>query len=172
MTNKKSDVSISFFHLIVVAVIITATVITASFWNQYRTQTKLSKMMVQSEKIYTAHQEEFVKAIKENNRPSYAKFLNEINTPEKGIYQISILTRDSSGVYHLENSWSEMTPNIDEVVKLNLILSDQKSVSTSQKLSLNTYGPDDNLFTFTPIKDDKGIVIGFVVVSVRRNQNI
>lgn len=171
MANKKSEINISLFHLIVVGIVITATVIAASFWNQYRTQTKLSKMMVQSEKIYVAHQEEFVKAIKDNTRYSYTKFLNEVNAPEKGIYQIGILTKDDSGMYHLESSWAEGGLNADETSKLNQLLSSQHSVSTDTDLSLNTYNQKDNLFVFTPIKN-KDVVIGFVVVSVRRNQNI
>ena len=172
MENNKPYVNINFLPLVTIATIIVISIVAASLWNQVRTQTKLSKIQTHSEAIYKAHQNEFADVIKTNIKTNYESFLDKINFPEKGIYEVSILTKDSSGNYMFHNRWDEGSLSTDVTDKLNSLLSNEHSVSTTENiLSTNQYG--DSLYVFTPIKNTNGSdVLGFVVVGVRRDQNI
>ncbi len=171
MENNKPYVNINFFPLIAIAVILVVSIIIGSFWNKARTEIKLSKIQAHSEAIYKAHRDGFINAIKANNETDYKNFLGEVNLPERGIYDISILVRNDDGSFALQERGGKGILDAETNQKLNSTLSDKESVSMSENILPNAQG-DDDLYAFTPIKDNGGSLLGFVVVSVRKYQNI
>jgi hypothetical protein len=171
MKNKRSYININFLHIIFSAVAIVVFLMLGSFWNHFRTQQKLSKLESHVERVYRAHEAGFATTIKTNTRVSYASFLNEVNLPEKGIYYINILIKDDKGAYKVQDRYSELSLTLEEMNTLNTILSEDQTTSTDHNFNFKTYSSGNSLFAFTPIKDN-GALIGYVVLSVRKNQNI
>lgn len=171
MTNDKSYLKINFLPLIVISLLILVSILGASFWNEARTESKLARIQEHTERIYEAHKDEFVTAIKSTERNSYGYFINQVNVPERGIYNVSILIKDDKGNYSIRNSWSTEGVDVEVANRLNSILSNEKAISTSEDIFANDPNEEGKLSAFTPIKEG-GKVIGFVMVSVRKDQDL
>jgi hypothetical protein len=171
MANNNSDLTINFTPLIIITFIIIVLIFFGSAWNQERTQSKLYRIKEHTETIYKAHETEFIEAVKSEEKDGNGNFIERVNLPEQGIYIVSILVKDDSGNYYQRNSYNKQPIDTEDSARLSSFLADDISVSTDQQIFINSQTGRDKLFAFTPIKEN-GITLGYVMVSVRKDQDL
>ena len=150
----------------------TAFVYAGSLWNIERTKQKLTKMTVASERIYSARREQILNVLEKNDTASQSALIKEINIPEKGIYQVNLLLKEKD-TYVLVGQYSERRNlNNVELELLKPLLADDKSVSIDKDVFSKYDWVEDRIYTFTPIKNKSGSLVGYFVLGVSRRQDL
>lgn len=172
MNENNSDLKINLVPFVLIAVAVTVFVYAGSMWNKERTKQKLVKMMVTSERIYSARKDQILSVLEKGDLASQSALIKEINIPEKGIYQVNFLLKDKD-TYVLVGQYSERRNiNSVELELLKSILSEEKSVSTDKDVFSKYDWVEDKIYTFTPIKNKSGSLVGYFVLGVSRRQDL
>lgn len=172
MKENNSDLKINLVPFLVIALVVTAFVYAGSMWNKERTKQKLVKMSVTSERIYTARQDQILTVLEKGDFASQSALIKEINIPEKGIYQVNLLLKDKD-TYVLVGQYSERRNlNNVELELLKSLLSADKSVSTDKDVFSKYDWVEDRIYTFTPMKNKSGGLVGYFVLGVSRRQDL
>lgn len=172
MKENNSQLKINLGPLLLVVVLLIAFVFVGSLWNKERTRQKLGKMVATSERIYSVRGDSILEVLKRNDSASESSLLREINAPEKGVYQISLLVKNGKSYRLVESYGGRRELSSTELDKILGLLSKDKSVTTDQDVFARQEWVEDKIYVFTPIKNKTDELIGYFVVGVNRKQDI
>lgn len=175
MNQKIKTIKISFLPIIAISFIIVVLILIASIWDQSRTYQKLERLAAQSQQIYKAHAEDFVKIAELTDPILAGNLLNEINAPERGVYNIYVLRNTSEGMRLLIRAgkdWKEdVLLNPEQERKVKNVVDDSKTTTSTDEIFKNFWWGDNSLYAFTPIKRGDS-TIGYVMVVLPKSRNI
>ena len=172
MKENNSQIKINLFSLLVVFFLLAAFVFVGSLLNKEMTKIKLMKMVVTSERIYSGRREDILEVLKRNDSASESALIREINAPEKGVYQISLLIKKDNS-YRLVGYYGDRRDlSSTEMDKLNSLLLKDGVVKTQEDVFAKQEWVEDKIYVFTPIKNKSDELIGYLVVGVNRKQDI
>lgn len=172
MKENNSHLKISVWPFLFVFVLLFLSVLGGSRWNKIRIEKKLLKIEATIERIYTARKEEIIATVMSDNSASQSALLNQINAPEKGINVLNFLLLKGGQYRFISQYFGNRNLNVGEIENLEKILNEDKSVSTDEDLFLRARWEDEKLYAFTPIKDKNGSLIGYLMLSVGKKQNL
>ncbi len=172
MKENNSQLKINLGSLLLVVVLLIAFVFAGSVWNKERTRQKLGKMVMTSERIYSARKDSILEVLKRNDSASESSLIREINAPEKGIYQIGLLVKKEQSYRLVESYGGRRELSSTELDKIIGLLSKDKSIATEQDVFARQGWMEDRIYVFTPIKNITDELVGYFVVGVNRKQDI
>ncbi len=172
MAENNSYIKINIWQLLVVALLVTLTVLGGSWWNRRRLDEKLVRIKASVERIYQARKDEIIKAIKTGEKVSEINLLRQINEPEKGILSINFLIIEGDGYRLVSDMYTDGKLNSDKTSYLRQILADDKSVATDVDVFPRQQWEGEKVYAFTPILGYDGKLLGYMVLGINRKQNI
>ncbi len=172
MKENNSQLKINLGPLLLVSVLLVAFIFAGSLWNKERTKQKLAKMVISSERIYLTRKDQILKVLGQDDSASESALMREINAPEKGIYQISLLIKKDGSYRLVETYGSRRELSSTELDKILGLLSNDKSVATDKDVFAKQEWVEEKVYVFTPIKNKTDDLVGYFVVGVSRKQDL
>ncbi len=172
MKENNSQLKISLWPLVLVAALLVVFVFAGSLWNKERTKQKIGKMVTASERIYSVRKDNLLKVLELKDSASESALIREINLPEKGIYQISLLVKKGESYRIIGHYGESRDINSTELNKLTGLLLKDKSVTADVDVFAKQEWIEDRIYVFTPMKNKLDELVGYFVVGVNRKQDL
>lgn len=171
--EKSNSIKIDLRPLIVTFVIISIFVAGGFAWDSIRTSDKLKTLGSHTQDIYNAHKTEFISLSESKNPSEINIFLENVNSPEQGIYSVGIIVKEANAWVLYEQAPENPRKSILSENQILEILTAQKSgVYAINKDVFKNLHFKDNLYGFAPINNDDGSLLGFVLVRLSKTQDI
>lgn len=168
-------IHISLKPIITIGIILFTLIISGFGIDQIRSYNKLKRIRAHAQRVLEAHQPEIIRVFR--NPSELEKSLKSINRPEKGMYQVSLLTTSvkpwrlytfyySNESYEVDSVTEDL---INKEIKKDRVISSLKGQTILPNLL--QYGQKQLILVGLPV-DDGEENLGYLFLSVNKTTNL